>query len=145
MSGPVINHLLVFTDGTTGAELGTVLLYLEPPRVAFYYYAFYEFTPETRFIGMAMMTRAVEFFAQAGFAHLHLGTCYSEKALYKTQFEPMEFFNGFRWSQRLAELKHLVRTTEEGRHRLETLDFLAFQPSTPAEMARDSKFRTMGS
>ena len=47
-------------------------------------------------------------------------------ALYKAQFEPVEFFNGFRWSRNLAELKHLVRTAPEGKHRLETPEFVNF-------------------
>jgi hypothetical protein len=91
---------------------------------------------------MAMMVRAVEHFARTGFAHLHLGTCYTELALYKAQFEPMEFFNGFRWSRDLEELRHLVRTAPEGRHRLETPEFLAFQPGPPAELAQAGIFRT---
>jgi hypothetical protein len=141
MNGRVISHLLQFTDTATGAEAGTALLFLEEPRVAFYYYAFYRLTPETKHVGMAMMTRAVERFAQAGWAHLHLGTCYSERALYKAQFEPMEFFNGFRWSRNLEELKHLIRTAPGNKHRLETAEFLAFQPEPPAELARASGFR----
>lgn len=142
IGGAVVTHVLHFTDAATGADAGTALLYLEERRVAFYYYSFYEVTPETRHHGLAMMTRAAEFFAAAGFGHLHLGSCYSEAALYKTQFEPMEFFNGFRWSRNLDELKHLVRTPAEGRHRLETPEFLAFQEGPPAALAANSSFRS---
>ena len=141
MAGPVISHLLHFTDAATGEERGTALLFLEAPRVAFYYYAFYQLTTETKHVGMAMMTRAVEHFAQAGFAHLHLGTCYSERALYKAQFEPLEFFNGFHWSRNLDELKHLIRAAPTDKHRLETAEFLAFQPALPADLSRASRFR----
>ena len=141
MNGPIISHLLHFTDRKTGADVGTALMFLQSPRVAWYYYAFYRLTPETRYVGMAMMTRAVEFFTHEGFHHLHLGTCYSERALYKTQFEPMEFFHGMLWSRNLDELKHLVRTTPEGRHRLEEPEFLAFQSGTPASLAEVSPFR----
>lgn len=141
VSGAVITHVLHFTDDATGADVGTALLYLEPPKAAFYYYAFYELGPETRHVGMAMMTRAVEWFARAGVGHLYLGTCYSERALYKTQFEPMEFFNGFRWSPNLGELKHLVRSAGTGSHRLEDPEFLALQPGLPADLAQASRFR----
>jgi len=141
MSGAVVSHVLHFTDIATGEDRGSVLMYLEAPTTAFYYYAFYRPGPETKHVGMAMMVRAVEHFARSGFAHLHLGTCYTEPALYKAQFEPMEFFNGFRWSRDLEELRHLVRTAPDGRHRLETPEFLAFQPGPPAELAQAGIFR----
>lgn len=141
INGAVITHVLHFTDSITDTDAGTALLYVESPRVAFYYYSFYDLTPETRHVGLAMMTRAAEFFATARCAHLHLGSCYSEAALYKTQFEPMEFFNGFRWSRNLEELKHLVRTSLDGRHRLETPEFLAFQPAPLSGLASASPFR----
>jgi hypothetical protein len=41
-------------------------------------------------------------------AYLYLGTCYSAQALYKTQFQGTEFFNGYRWSGNISELKHLL-------------------------------------
>lgn len=141
MAGAVITHLLHFTDTATGADIGTALLHLEAPRVAYYYYSFYRLAPEWKHAGMAMMTRAVEHFAQAGFNHLHLGTCYSDTALYKAQFEPLEFFNGGRWSRNLDELRHLVRVTPADQHRLETAEFLAFQPEPPAGLAQASCFR----
>lgn len=141
MGGAVVGHLLHFTDAA-GADAGTVLCYVEGTRMAHYYYAFYPLGAETKHHGMAMMTHAIAFFAGRGMAHLYLGTCYSEMALYKTQFEPLEFFNGFRWSRDLAELKHLVRTPlPDGKHRLETPEFQAFQPGTSAELAAESRFR----
>ncbi|MBN8249566.1 MAG: hypothetical protein J0L84_19265, partial [Verrucomicrobia bacterium] len=141
ISGAVISHVLHFTDATTGRDAGTALLHVEAPRMAFYYYAFFDAAPEARHIGMAMMTRAVEWFAAAGFGHLHLGTCYSERALYKTQFTGVEFFNGFRWSPNLAELKHLVRSQTFTGHRLEDPEFLAFQPEPPPRLAGASAMR----
>lgn len=141
MAGAVVSHVLHFTDAA-GADAGSALCYVEAPRVAHYYYAFYPLSAETKHHGMAMMTHAVACFAGRGVEHLHLGTCYSEMALYKTQFEPLEFFNGFRWSRDLAELKHLVRAPlPEGKHRLETPEFQAFQPGALAELAAESRFR----
>lgn len=127
MSAPVISHLLQFTDSATGEELGTVLLYLEAPRVAYYYYAFYDLNRKDRNAGMFMMTRAVERFAADGFAYAHLGTCYAERALYKTQFDGVQFFNGHRWSGSMPELKHLIRSTPTS-HRLDELEYIALLP-----------------
>ncbi len=141
MQGAVISHLLQFTETATGRELGTVLLLLQPPRLAYYYFAFYDLAFTGRNLGLFMMTRALGFFAERGFAHLYLGTCVTPKALYKAQFEPLEFFNGSRWSRNPAELKHLVSLPCPDRHRLDTPEFLAFQPGTPAELAAGSRFR----
>ena len=61
-------------------------------------------------------------FAERGVEHLYLGTCYSQAALYKTQFAGAEFFNGFRWSDNLDELKFVIRRDQSKpyRHLLET-------------------------
>jgi hypothetical protein len=105
---PIISHLLVFRDLETGAEVGTATLYLEGKSLVYYYYAFYDLNYYARNLGMFMMTSAVALAADRGFKHLYLGTCYVPSALYKTQFAGAEFFNGFRWSNDLKELKYIV-------------------------------------
>jgi arginyl-tRNA--protein-N-Asp/Glu arginylyltransferase len=123
---PLISHLLVFTDTQTGQEVGTATLYLEGDALAFYYYAFYDLNYFQRNLGIFMMTSAVTEFARLGTRHLYLGTCYSENALYKTQFGGAEFFNGFRWSHNLKELKYLLKRDKPGaeQHLVETAEFL---------------------
>jgi len=108
-STPIISHLLVFTDAKTGAEIGVATLYTEGATLAYYYYAFYDLNFPNRSLGMFMMTSAAELFAAHGTRHLYLGTCYSANALYKTQFAGAEFFNGFRWSDNLDELKFIIQ------------------------------------
>ena len=107
---PVTTHVLVFTDDATGGEAGLATLYVEGDRMAFYYYAFYDLAHANRSLGLFMMTTAVEFFAARGGRHIYLGSCYSESALYKTQFTGFEFFNGGAWSENLAELKATAAT-----------------------------------
>ena len=93
---PIISHLLVFTDLETEKEIGVATLYLEGKSLAFYYYAFYDLNYYARNLGMFMMTSAVALFAERSCKNLYLGTCYSDNALYKTQFMPARnFFNGF--------------------------------------------------
>lgn len=125
-AAPIISHLLVFKDAEHGAEIGTVTLYLAGASLAYYYYSFYDLNYHQRNLGMFMMTSAVQFFAAQGFQWLHLGTCYSQNALYKTQFAGAEFFNGFRWSDNLKELKYLLGRDQapQAQHLLETPDFV---------------------
>ena len=122
---PIISHLLVFTDTETNREVGVATLYVESKALAFYYYAFYDLNYYARNLGMHMMTSATAQFAEAGVKYLYLGTCYSETALYKTQFAGAEFFNGFCWSNDLEELKFIIASDkkERSRHLLETEEY----------------------
>jgi arginyl-tRNA--protein-N-Asp/Glu arginylyltransferase len=124
-NSPVATHVLVFTDPQSGAEVGVAVLYLEAPRVAFYRFAFFDLNHFNRSLGLFMMTSAVAHFAREKFSHLYLGTCYSERALYKTQFAGVEFFNGFRWSNDLAELKFLIQRDlkQQPPHLLESQEY----------------------
>jgi arginyl-tRNA--protein-N-Asp/Glu arginylyltransferase len=144
LAGGVITHVLHFEEDGPGGEpreLGSVLLHVIAPRLAYYYYAFYDLSERGRNLGMILMTRAAEWFAKAGFGHLYLGTCVTDKARYKLQFEPTEFFNGLGWSRDMLELRHLLDTPTEPRHRLDTPEFLAFQPCPLASLAERSPFR----
>ena len=122
---PIISHLLTFTDIKTGAEIGVATLYVEGKSLAYYYYAFYDLNYYARNLGMFMMTSAAALFSERGFAHLYLGTCYSQTALYKTQFAGAEFFNGFRWSDDLDELKFIIKRDKKElyQHLLETQEY----------------------
>ena len=124
-AAPIISHLLVFSDTETGKEVGVATLYLEGKALAFYYYAFYDLNYYARNLGMFMMTSAVELFAERGVKHFYLGTCYSDNALYKTQFAGAEFFNGFRWSDDLGELKFIIQRDKKEltQHLLETGEY----------------------
>lgn len=140
---PIISHLLVFTDSQTGREVGAATLYLEGDALAFYYYAFYDLNYFQRNLGIYMMTSAVTEFARTGIRHMYLGTCYSENALYKTQFDGAEFFNGFRWSHNLKELKYLLKRDKPGaeQHLVETEEFkMQFYGDDLQRILHTSKF-----
>lgn len=124
-ASPIISHLLVFTDAEKGGEIGVATLYLEGKSLVFYYYAFYDLNYYARNLGMFMMTSAVALFTERGVKNLYLGTCYSDNALYKTQFAGAEFFNGFHWSDDLDELKFIIKRDKKDltQHLLETEEF----------------------
>jgi hypothetical protein len=143
--GQITSHVLLYTDTVTGAEVGTVTLYLEPPNMAFYYYAFYDLNYFQRKLGMFMMTSAAVLFAERGVQFLYLGSCYRPNALYKTQFAGAEFFNGVRWSPKLDELKYLIRRGdhEQPVHLLEVEDYREnFLGRDLRQLAAASPFRT---
>jgi hypothetical protein len=139
----ITSHVLLFTDGPSGTEVGAVTLYYQPGAMAYYYYAFYDLNYASRNLGMFMMTSAVAFFAEREVPFLYLGSCYAENALYKTQFAGAEFFNGVKWSRNLAELKHLLRRGQEpqAQHLLENEEYRqAFLEKGLPELAAASPF-----
>jgi arginyl-tRNA--protein-N-Asp/Glu arginylyltransferase len=141
---PIISHLLVFADAAKGGEVGAATLYIEGRELAYYYYAFYDLNYYRRNLGMFMMTSAVALFAGRGFQHLYLGTCYSQNALYKTQFAGAEFFNGFRWSDDLDELKFIIKRDKKElyQHLLETEEYREeFYGGDLEKIAGASEFR----
>src|SRR5690349_1892759 len=142
--GAITSHVLLFTDTNSGEEVGAVTLYLEPNKLAYYYYAFYDLKYYSRNLGMFMMTSAVACFAERGFRHLYLGSCYLENAMYKTQFAGAEFFNGVRWSGDLKELKYLIRRGkhDQAQHLLESDEYrTAFYAADPAAISALASFR----
>jgi len=143
-ASPIISHLLVFIDLETNKEVGVATLYLEGKSLAFYYYAFYDLNYYARNLGMFMMTSAVELFSDSGVKFLYLGTCYSDNALYKTQFAGAEFFNGFRWSDDMDELKFIIKRDKKEltQHLLETQEYRdEFYDGNLEKMTKASEFR----
>jgi hypothetical protein len=125
-NSPIISHLLVFTDAKTGSEIGAATLYVQGKELAYYYYAFYDLNYYARNLGMFMMTSAAALFCERACQQLYLGTCYSATALYKTQFAGAEFFNGFRWSGDLDELKFIINR-DQGELRQHLLETAAYR------------------
>jgi hypothetical protein len=135
-TAPVATDIMIFHEG--GREVGYVVLYVEPPRMAFYYYSFYDLTLFERNLGLYIMTSAVKYFAEHAVELLYLGTCYSERALYKTQFRGCEFFNGVKWSTDIRELKFLVSRQGQklAKHLLEDRAYLdSFCQTNPSDLA----------
>ena len=142
----VTTHVLLFTDSISNAEVGIATLYIEGDRIAFYYYAFYDLAHTNRSLGMFMMTTAVELFAARSCQALYLGSCYSESALYKTQFTGFEFYNGFRWSESLEELTFILgrqQQPELKQHLLEDEEYRkSFVGLELKELAEQSAFHS---
>jgi len=144
MESPVISHLLQFSDQVSKQVVGTVLLFLAQPKVAFYYYAFYDLAYPVKNLGMLMMTRAAVLFREREYDHLYLGTCYTQRSKYKTQFAGVELFNGLHWSQNRAELDALIQRDRQrpGSHLLEDTDYLTkFHAGDLAQLAENSPLR----
>ncbi|NIR52455.1 hypothetical protein GWO43_27895 [candidate division KSB1 bacterium] len=125
MKAKIVSHILLFTDSQNDKDVGLATLYLEKDIMAYYYYAFYDLNYYKQNLGMYMMTSAVDYFAERNFNYIYLGSCYSRNALYKIQFRGAEFFNGFKWSHNLKELKYLIERDKSAvtQHLIETKEY----------------------
>lgn len=124
-TSPVCSHVMIFTDDSTAEEIGFIVLLLDGKMAAFYYYAFYDLDYPNKSLGMYLMTFTVQYMRDRSMAFIYLGSCYSKNALYKTQFIGCQFWNGFRWSDNLSELKYLIKRDSGDviKHLLETEEF----------------------
>ena len=129
LDSPTATHLLTVTDPATGLPAGLVMLHLEPPA-GFYAMAWLDEAYRSVYLGKYLKILAIEEAARAGLTHLYVGTCYSEGALYKTEFPGMEFFDGTGWSDDRHRLRLLLREQDRlaDRHLFEHPAFLAESP-----------------
>jgi len=104
----IFNYVFVWRERKNQKEIGYGVCFISSSLLQ-YAHAFYNLEYFQRSLGARMILEAVNWAAKSGKKYIYLGTCYEESALYKTEFKGVEFFNGFRWSENLEELKELVR------------------------------------
>lgn len=78
-------------------------------KSAHYWFSFYDLSFAFQSFGMWLMTDYVQFLKNEGFTYAYLGTVYGARALYKTNFSSIEFWNGINWDQDIKKLKTLAR------------------------------------
>lgn len=74
-----------------------------------FWFSFYDIELVRKSLGMWLMIREVQVAKESGQKYMYLGTCYGERALYKTNFQPVEWWDGSLWSSDLQILKKLAR------------------------------------
>jgi arginyl-tRNA--protein-N-Asp/Glu arginylyltransferase len=74
------------------------------------YYSAYDVSLINQSLGMWLMLDVARQAKAAGREHYYLGTVYGEKALYKANLEPIEFWDGSTWNPDIAALKTLARS-----------------------------------
>jgi hypothetical protein len=110
-TGEVYNQVFIFKDQKE-KPVGYAVCFTNDQLLQ-YAHAFYDLNYLSESLGARMMLEAVSWAKDKGCQYAYLGTCYDEGALYKTEFVGVEFFNGFGWSRKLAELKALLKRENE--------------------------------
>lgn len=90
------------------AAVGYVLE-IESGSMRHYWYSAYDLTLAKQSLGLWLMLDCIRDAQAAGLTHYYLGTVYGTKALYKTNFEPLEWHDGTTWLHDLVLLKEKSR------------------------------------
>lgn len=86
------------------------LLLVEDEIVSHYWFSFYRHEYAKTSLGMWLALDHIRSLGSTDKKYFYFGTCYAEKALYKTNVEPLEFWNGREWIHDTPLLKSLCRS-----------------------------------
>lgn len=103
-----MTHVLIYS--IDGKEIGYCMAYTNQ-EIIHYAYPFYDLTlPKEQSIGLAMMTKALNWAKENGIRYAYLGSVTTPNALYKLQFSGSEWWDNETksWSTDLGQLKKIV-------------------------------------
>ncbi len=110
LSMNLINSIVEYAkDGIPVAYL----LLVEDEVMSHYWFSFYAHEYAKSSMGMWLALDHIRELSKNGKHYFYFGTCYAEKALYKTNVEPLEFWNGKEWIKDTPLLKSLCRSDNE--------------------------------
>lgn len=78
-----------------------------------FWYSFYDLDLIHKSLGMWLMLDSARFAKKCGAKYFYVGTVYGEKALYKTAFSNLEYWDGSNWVADVKKLKTLSRSEGE--------------------------------
>jgi len=94
----------------SGEKTVGYVLEVEDGTMRHYWYSAYDVTLARQSLGLWLMLDCIRDAKESGFEYYYLGTVYGEKALYKTNFEPLEWWDGKQWSKDIKLLKERSRS-----------------------------------
>ena len=99
------NTLLIYKQNEK--SIGYCICYTNK-EILHYCYPFYNLDSEISNLGIGMMTKAIVYAKEQGLKYIYLGSAKDSKALYKFQFEGVEWFDGKNWQTDITELKKIL-------------------------------------
>lgn len=89
--------------------LVAVVIEVTDGSMGHFWFSAYDLEYVKKSFGMWLMLDSAEKAKERGCNYYYLGTVYGEKALYKTNLEPLEFWDGSEWNKDENELKARAR------------------------------------
>lgn len=90
-------------------QLVAYVLEVSEDNFSHYWFSFYDLAYARQSLGLWLMQDCIQDAKARGQTHYYLGTVYGPHALYKTNFNPLEWWDGSRWSSDTAALKTLCK------------------------------------
>lgn len=110
LSSGIVSTIIRYS---TGRAVDGYVIEVEDGSACDFWQSAYDPAHIRQSLGVWLMLDCIRDAKARGLRHYYLGTVYGEKALYKTNFEPLEWWNGSLWSVDVRQLKELGRTDEE--------------------------------
>lgn len=110
LESPLLDSVVLYKDA--GMPVAYVLR-VGGTDFEHYWFSFYDVSFARQSLGMWLMLDCVRDAQTRGLSHYYLGTVYGEKALYKTNFVPLEWWDGEGWNKNTSTLKERARTDAE--------------------------------
>lgn len=106
----LISNIVVYkSDGIPKAYVFLV----SDNQMSHFWFSFYDLELIKQSLGMWLMIDAAKDAVRAEKKYLYLGTVYAEKALYKTNFDNLEYWTGSEWSRDIKKLKNRSKTDNQ--------------------------------
>lgn len=96
-----------------GDVLIALVLSVEDASFSHFWYSFYDLSLVEQSLGMWLMLDAARSAKESGKGHLYVGTVYGDKALYKTNFPALSWWDGRAWQRDIEALKARARSDGE--------------------------------
>ncbi|HVZ75692.1 MAG TPA: GNAT family N-acetyltransferase [Candidatus Paceibacterota bacterium] len=88
------------------ADVAAYVLEVEDGAMGHFWFSFYDLAYARQSLGMWLMLDNLRDAQARGLAHYYLGTVYGDKAFYKLNFAPAEWWDESHWSRDIERLKH---------------------------------------
>lgn len=97
---------------TKEGALAAYVFEVADSSLSHFWFSFYDLSYTKQSLGMWLMLDSAREAQKRGVAYFYVGTVYNAKALYKTAFENLEYWNGREWTADIKSLKALSKNDE---------------------------------
>ncbi len=107
LNSGLISNIVSYTKNNIPAAY---VLECSDRRMTHFWFSFYDLKLIYQSLGMWLMLDSARFARKRGTEYFYIGTVYGEKALYKTAFNNLEYWDGDKWVNDIKKLKVLSRS-----------------------------------
>jgi hypothetical protein len=110
LNSGLITDIVVYSDDE---KTRAYVFEVSDKHMKHFWYSFYDLSLVYQSLGMWLLLDSASNAKEKDRDYFYVGTVYGEKALYKTAFKNLEYWDGERWVGDIKKLKHLGRTDNQ--------------------------------